>query len=143
MSDCAFCEIVRGEAPASVVYQDDAVIALMDIQPINPGHVLVIPRKHAVLVHELDNLTAARSWQVAIRVGEALRRSGIPCEGINFLIADGEAAFQDVMHFHIHVIPRVHGDGFGLTFPPDYETAPGRPQLDAYASAIRSAAAAV
>lgn len=135
-----FCDIVSRGAPASLVYQDDAVIALMDIQPINPGHLLVIPRKHATLVHDLDDLTAARSWQVAVRMGQALRRSGIPCEGINFLIADGEAAFQDVMHFHIHVIPRVTGDGFGLTFPPGYETPPGRHQLDAYASAIRGAA---
>ena len=132
-----FCQIVSGESPASFVYQDDAVVAFMDIQPIQPGHVIVIPRQHWVLMHEVDSLTASRVWQVAMRVGRALRASGLPCEGINLLVADGEAAFQDVMHFHIHVIPRNTGDGFGLTFPPGYEAPPDRSQLELHAITIR------
>ena len=137
MSDCVFCQIVSGESPASIVYQDDAVVAFMDIQPIQRGHVLVIPRKHAVLMQDVDGLTAARVWQVAQRVARGLRASGLPCEGINLLVADGEAAFQDVMHFHVHVIPRNTGDGFGLTFPPGYETPPERGELELQAVTIR------
>jgi histidine triad (HIT) family protein len=130
---------VRGEAPASFVYQDDAVVAFMDIQPIHPGHLLVAPRKHLVYLNDLDELTGGRIWNVATRLSRAIRACGIPCEGINLLVADGEAAFQDVFHFHVHVIPRTAGDGFGLTFPPHYEVPPGRSQLEAYAAAIRSA----
>ena len=140
MAECAFCEISRGEGPASFVYQDDAVIAFMDIQPINAGHLLVVPRLHHELMAEYDDVTLARTWQVVQRMATALRRSGVPCAGINLFVADGEAAFQDVPHFHVHVIPRREGDGFGLEFPPGFENLPPRTQLDAYAAAIRSAA---
>lgn len=134
---CVFCGIAAGQEPASFVYQDDAVVAFMDIQPIHPGHLLVVPRQHGELMHEYGELTLARVWQVAMRMNVALRTSGIGCEGVNIFVADGEAAFQDVMHFHVHVIPRTSGDGFGLTFPADYEKGAARSQLEAYASAIR------
>lgn len=135
--DCVFCGIVAGSEPASFVYRDDAVVAFMDHQPIQPGHLLVVPRQHAELMHELSDLALARVWQVVGRMNVALRSSGIPCEGVNVFVADGEAAFQDVMHFHVHVIPRTTGDGFGLTFPPSYTDQTPRPQLEAYAAAIR------
>ena len=112
----------------------------MDIQPITRGHLLVVPRKHAVLMHEVDNLSAAQTWQVVARLAEALRRSGLPCEGVNVFVADGEAAFQDVPHFHVHVIPRYTGDGFSLEFPPGYGQPVGRPELEAVAATIRAAA---
>ena len=137
--DCVFCQISRGESPASFVYQDDAVMAFMDIQPVNPGHLLVVPRAHRELMHQYDELTLTRVWQVVHRLAGALRRSGAPCEGLNLFVADGEAAFQDVPHFHVHLIPRVNGDGFGLTFPPGYEQLPPRSQLNAWAAAIRGA----
>ena|SRR5579871_5291288 len=137
MADCVFCAICSGESPASFVYQDDAVVAFMDIQPVNPGHLLVVPRVHHELMDGYDELTLARTWRVVERSARALRQSGAPCEGVNLLVADGEAAFQDVPHFHVHVIPRVTGDGFGLTFPPGYEDLPARTQLDAWAAAIR------
>jgi len=137
MAECVFCDISHGDSPASFVYQDDAVVAFMDIQPVNAGHVLVVPRKHHELMGEYDDVTLTRTWQVVQRIDKALRRSGAPCEGINLLVADGEAAFQDVPHFHVHVIPRIRGDGFGLTFPPGYEEMPPRSQLDAWASTIR------
>lgn len=138
-----FCDIASREAPASFVYEDDAVMAFMDIQPVNPGHLLVVPRTHHELMHEYDELTLARTWRVAMRAEVALRRSGVRCEGVNLFVADGEAAFQDVPHFHVHVIPRFAGDGFGLTFPPDYEQMPPRSQLDAFAAAIKGVLAAV
>lgn len=137
MAECVFCEIATGESPASFVYQDDAILAFMDIQPINPGHTLVVPRRHYELMGDCDDVTLARTWQVVQRVVKALRHSGAPCEGINLLVADGEAAFQDVPHFHVHIVPRVQGDGFGLTFPPNYENPTPRTQLDAWAATLR------
>ena len=131
---------MAGSEPASFVYQDQLVVAFMDIQPITRGHLLVVPRKHAVLMHEVDQLSAAQTWQVAARLAEALRRSGLPCEGVNVFVADGEAAFQDVPHFHVHVIPRFTGDGFSLEFPPGFGEPVGRPELEAVAAAIRTAA---
>lgn len=78
----------------------------MDIQPVNPGHVLIIPRAHAARLSELDDETGAHMFKIAMRISEALRRSGMKCEGINLFLVDGEAAFQEVFHVHLHVIPR-------------------------------------
>jgi histidine triad (HIT) family protein len=137
--DCVFCEIASGESPASFVYKDEAMLAFLDIQPVNRGHLLVVPRTHRMLMHEYDEVTLHRTWQLVGRMALALRSCGLPVEGINILVADGEAAFQDVPHFHVHVIPRTSGDGFGLTFPPGYESPPARPELDAVASTVRNA----
>jgi len=136
--DCVFCKIVEGTAPASVVYSDGSVMAFMDIAPIVPGHLLVIPKRHAVLVGDLEGSEGTTCWMIAATLAKALRGSGLRVEGVNLFVADGEAAFQDVPHFHVHVIPRRHGDVFGLTFPPDYESLPARPELDAVASHVRN-----
>jgi histidine triad (HIT) family protein len=137
--DCVFCRIVQGKEPASFVYEDQLVVAFMDHQPITRGHLLVVPRRHAMLMHEVDQLSAAQTWQVTARMSEALRSSGLPCEGVNVFVADGEAAFQDVPHFHVHVIPRFPGDGFSLEFPPGYGEPVRRSELDAVAATLRSA----
>jgi histidine triad (HIT) family protein len=140
MSDqCVFCDIVHGTAPASLVYQDDTVIAFMDIQPITQGHMLVVPREHAVLMTDINEPAAMRSFKIARRLA-AVARHTLGASGINLIVMDGEAAYQDVPHFHIHVIPRYPKDGFGLTFPDSYEKAPARAQLDAIAAALRNAA---
>jgi histidine triad (HIT) family protein len=137
--DCAFCQIVKGEAPASLVYQDDAIIAFMDIQPITQGHMLVAPRGHAIFMKDVPDQVAMRAFFVARKLA-AIVPATLGAGGVNIFVADGEVAFQDVPHFHIHVIPRYAGDGFGLTFPPSYETPPSRAQLEAIAAAIRAAA---
>jgi histidine triad (HIT) family protein len=138
MSDCIFCHIVSGQAPASIVYRDDAVTAFLDIQPVNPGHVLVVPNGHAAYLADLDEEVGARLFRVAMRVAAAVRQSEVWCEGINLFLADGEAAMQEVFHVHLHVIPRFQGDGFGLKFGPDYGNKPARPELDALAGRIAS-----
>ena len=139
MSDhCVFCEILRGESPASFTYQDDSVVAFMDVQPITHGHMLVVPREHAVLMADLNETAAMRTFKVARRLA-ALVRHTLAAAGVNLFVADGEVAFQDVPHFHVHVIPRYPKDGFGLTFPQTYEHPPARAQLDAIAAAIRAA----
>ena len=139
LDDCIFCQIVKGVIPASTVYSDEKVLALVDIQPVNQGHVLVIPKAHAAHLSELNPETGGHIFKVAMRIADALRHSGIKCEGINLFLADGEAAFQDVFHVHLHVIPRFRGDGFGLKFGPNYGSKPDREDLDAAAKKIRTA----
>ncbi|MCT9934743.1 HIT family protein [Planotetraspora sp. A-T 1434] len=113
-SGCIFCAIVCGEAEASVPYADDRVVVVMDIGAVTPGHLLVIPRMHAVGLEDLDEETSAHVWTIGHRMGRALRRSGLRCEGVNIFLADGEAAFQEVSHFHLHVFPRFEGDAFRI-----------------------------
>src|SRR6202171_4964262 len=126
MSDqCIFCEILRGDSPASFTYEDDSVVAFMDVQPITRGHMLVVPREHAVLMSDLNETVAMRSFRVARKLSSIVR-SSLGASGVNLFVADGEVAFQDVPHFHVHVIPRYPGDGFSLTFPKTYEHPPSR-----------------
>ena len=139
MARCIFCDILTGELPASIVYQDERCTAFMDIQPVNPGHVLVVPNCHATFLADLDPETGAQMFQVAQRLAGALRRSGVRCEGVNLFLADGRAAMQEVLHVHLHVIPRYTGDGFGLRFGPGYHDRPGRVALEETAAKIVSA----
>lgn len=139
METCIFCEILAGNSPASIVHQDALCSAVMDIQPVNPGHVLVIPNQHAAFLADLDEETGAQLFRIAQRTAAALRVSGVQCEGVNFFLADGEAAMQEVFHVHLHVFPRYQGDGFGLKFSPDYFTLPERSELDGIAEDIRNA----
>ena len=139
MDDCIFCKILSGELPSSIVYQDDQCTALMDIQPVNPGHVLVIPNDHAAYLADLDEQVGGHIFQIGQRLAAALRKSGVRCEGVNFFLADGEAAMQEIFHVHLHVFPRYEGDGFGLTFSPDYFTLPERAELDRIAEDIQQA----
>lgn len=139
MPDCIFCDIVGGTAPASVVYADRWAVAFMDIQPINPGHLLVVPRAHAAYLAELDPKTGGHLFQVGMELAAAIRRSPVRSEGVNLFLADGESAGQEVFHVHLHVIPRFRGDGFGIRFGPGYHDLPDRTSLDEVALAIRDA----
>ena len=133
---CIFCAIATGQDQASVVYEDDTVVAFMDLNPVTPGHLLVVPRKHAVGLEDLDATTSAHVWSVGHELARALRRSNRHCEGINVLLCDGEAAFQTVFHFHLHVIPRYAGDGW--TIKPSTKPR-ARSLLDGDAAAIKAA----
>ena len=136
---CVFCGIVAGEIEASVVDDDDDVVAFLDVQPITEGHTLVVPRRHYGSAADLDPRSADALWRAALRVAAALRRSGVRCEGVNFLASDGAAAGQEVPHLHLHVVPRYSGDGFGFRFPPAHAERPPRSELDATAKRIREA----
>lgn len=138
MSECIFCSILAGESPASFVYRDEVCSAFMDIQPVNPGHLLVIPNVHAAHLANIDGDTAAHLMRVAHRLAAALRSSGLRCEGVNLFLADGEAAMQEVFHVHLHVIPRFRGDGFGLKFGPHYFQRPERSELATAAAQIHT-----
>jgi histidine triad (HIT) family protein len=135
---CTFCAIAAGEAAASVVYEDETVVAFMDLHPVTPGHLLVVPRRHVVGLEDLDGAVGAHVWSVGHDMSRALRRSGMRCEGINVFVCDGEAAFQTVFHFHLHVIPRYEGDGWTLIPEPAERE---RSLLDSDAQAIKGAIA--
>lgn len=139
--ECGFCRILAGEAEASFVYRDERVAAFMDITPVTPGHLLIIPVRHATYLSDLDPADGARVFEVARRLAAALReagKTGLKCEAVNLHLADGEQAGQEVPHVHLHVIPRFRGDGFGLRLPPGYGRHPERPELDRIAASIRT-----
>lgn len=109
----------------------------MDIRPVQPGHVLVVPRTHAKLIPELDAASRTRIWSVATHLNRSLRDSTLPVEAVSVYIADGEAARQAVAHVHIHLIPRLAHDSFGFRFPVGYGFNPPRSELEAIAGPIR------
>jgi len=122
----------------TVVHEDARTIALMDIQPVTEGHMLVIPRAHATHLADLEPEDGAQLFRVGQAAAASLRGSGLRCEGVNFFLADGEAAGQEVSHVHLHVFPRYAGDGFALQLPPGYALRP-RSELDSTAKALRLA----
>ncbi|MDT0266820.1 HIT family protein [Streptomyces sp. DSM 44915] len=137
---CVFCAIAHGRAEASVVCEDEHLIAFADLQPVTPGHLLVVPKTHVVGLEDLPPETGARVWELAHRLGRALRRSDLRCAGVNLFLADGAAAFQEVFHFHLHVFPRFPGDSFRLVA--DWRVRE-RAHLDAVADSVRRGLAAL
>lgn len=107
----------------------------LPLNPVTPAHLFVVPREHAVGLEDLDAATSARAWSVGHDMARALRRFRMGCEGINLLVGDGEAAFQTVFHFHLHVILHYTGDGW--TLKPER----ARSLLDSDAEAVKSALA--
>jgi histidine triad (HIT) family protein len=134
---CIFCSIVAGEAAASIVHESDRVIAFMDINPVTPGHLLVVPKAHAADLADVDQADVAEMMVVAQSLDTAIRRSDLRSDGVNLFYADGEAAGQEVFHAHLHVFPRFAGDGFGLTIRRD--APPSRSDLDRLAAMVNRA----
>lgn len=134
---CIFCKIVVGEAPATILHKDGDVVVFLDINPVTPGHMMVVSRAHLPALADLDPQTSGHMFNVAQRMAAALRESSLRCDGVNLFYADGEAAFQEVFHAHLHVFPRYDGDGFELIA--DWETHPSRPELEAVGEQIRNA----
>ena len=137
MTDCAFCDIVKRELPASIFFEDDLVLGLMTIGPVTTGHAMIIPKQHAAFLADMDEETGRRLWTITQRTAAAIRESGVKCEGINLFLADGEAAFQEIFHVHMHVFPRYQGDPFKLVA--DWSIKPPREELDRVADKIKSA----
>ena len=132
-SDCIFCKIVAGELPATIVHEDERIVAFMDINPATRGHALVVPRRHARDLLEVGredlNATMAVAQELARRAAERLEAAGV-----NLLNSCGQAAWQTVFHFHIHVIPRYEDDPLRLPWVP----AEGDPEeIGAAADALR------
>ena len=113
--DCVFCKIVAGEIPSFKLFEDEATLAFMDINPANEGHALVIPKEHAPDLYAVSDETLARTSATAKRVAAALARTLNP-DGLNLVQCNGAAAAQSVMHFHVHVLPRVTDDGLAMNW---------------------------
>lgn len=136
---CIFCRIAAGELPASIVYEDQRSMAFLDIQPITPGHVLIIPKRHVESFVDLPPEDVGHLMRVGQKLDVALRRSELRCEAVTMFLADGKAAGQDVNHVHLHVFPRYQDDGFEIVFEPSSRKQPGREQLNSDANKIRRA----
>lgn len=129
--NCVFCKIIAGEIPSTPVYEDDDFKAILDLNPAARGHVIIIPKKHAANIFELEEEEAAKIFPVAKKIATALKKT-YNCDGINVLQNNGEAAGQTVFHLHVHVIPRYYDDDVNIIWKPG-ET----PDLKAVAEEIR------
>jgi histidine triad (HIT) family protein len=130
-----FCKIRDGAIPSAKVYDDERTLAIMDINPLNAGHCLVITKQHAATLFESAEADLAAAVATAKRVATALRAALKP-DGLNMLQANGAAAFQSVPHFHLHLIPRFTDDGKGFDWP---QVPASREELSANADKIRAA----
>lgn len=134
-ADCVFCKIRDGAIPSKKIYEDDATLAFMDINPLNTGHCLVVPKRHAATIWDADvadlQATIATAQKIAIALVAAVKP-----DGLNMLQANGAAAFQSVAHFHLHLIPRWVRDGKGF----DWKLVPGdRAQIATVGDRVRAA----
>lgn len=129
MSDCIFCKIVKGEIPSAKVFENEHVVAFLDISQVTKGHTLVIPKIHKENVYELTPEIAQNIFKVVPKIANALKATYNPI-GLNLVNNNGEKAGQSVFHFHMHLIPRYgEGDGFGAVWkthesdytPEDYQ----------------------
>ncbi|MEA2092596.1 MAG: HIT family protein [Patescibacteria group bacterium] len=135
MEDCIFCKIIKGEIPSSKIYEDDKVLAFLDANPINRGHILIIPKVHQQFITDLDDLFLEKMIIIAKKINKALRESEIKPEAVNLLLSDGEVAGQEIFHSHLHVIPRFKEDNFNFSFPSNEK--PTKEDLDKVATEIK------
>ena len=134
---CLFCEIIKGNIPSSKIYEDEFCIAILDIRPINKGHILIIPKEHHELIIDYPQEIVMYLFGIAQKFNKVLRNVELKCDGVNFYVSDGESAGQEIFHTHVHVFPRFEGDGFGLKFPKRYFTEqPSRDELNEVAKLI-------
>jgi histidine triad (HIT) family protein len=132
---CIFCDLINGAGEVSICYEDSSAIAFMDIQPVNLGHVLVVPREHFESLSDIPPELAMHLFEVALRLSPVVRRLH-GAEDMNLVVNSGAAAGQNVFHYHVHLIPRRAGDGFDIPLPFEGSTMPDRTLLDAMAVRI-------
>jgi len=117
MTDCIFCKIINHEIPATILYEDEMALVIMDIGPIVEGHALVLPKTHFEQLTDLPDNYVAHLHQVAKKIAQA-QQEGLQATGINILQNNGASAGQEVLHFHIHVIPRFDDDAHHWNWNP-------------------------
>ncbi|MET3558234.1 histidine triad (HIT) family protein [Streptococcus rupicaprae] len=116
MTDCIFCKIVSGQIPSSKVYEDDQVLAFLDITQVTPGHTLVIPKTHVADIFDMDSDTAGLVFARIPKIASQLKEK-LGAKGLNIINNNGEAAGQTVFHSHIHLLPRLDKeDGLAIQF---------------------------
>ncbi|WP_423189726.1 HIT family protein [Alkalibacterium sp. f15] len=137
MSECIFCKIIEGDIPSRKVYEDDDVIAILDMSQVTKGHTLVISKEHVRNILDYSDDLAAKVFSKIPKIARAVKGFDPTCKGLNVLMNNEEIASQSVFHGHIHLLPRYDkGDGFGLkweTHTDDYS----EEQLDQIMAAIK------
>ena len=131
---CILCEISSGQSPASFVYEDEDVFGIMSLDQPNPYKVLVVPRSHVEAIYDLSADQAAHIFQAAVRISRAVRKAS-GCEGLNVVQSNSRVGQQDVFHFHLHLVPRFHGDNILINWQ---DNRAERKDLDRMAEEIRS-----
>ncbi len=132
--DCIFCKIAQGLIPANKVYEDEAIIAFLDVNPASKGHTLVVTKRHFQDFTQVPKDLLAHAYQVAQLVSQACLTQ-LGASGVNVLTNIGHSAGQSVLHFHIHVIPRYDNDVLGAPF--SHHLALPSDQLPLLADSIR------
>lgn len=132
---CPFCDLIHGAAEVSMCYEDADVVAFMDIQPVNAGHVLVVPREHYESLDDIPHKLAMHLYEVTMQLAPVVKQVA-DAGGMNIIVNSGVAAGQDVFHYHVHVIPRREGDGFDVPLPFPGSGMPDRTVLDMNAARI-------
>lgn len=113
---CIFCKIVNGEIPSYKVFENEYVMAFLDISQTTLGHTLVIPKKHFNNIYELDEFYAAETFKAVAKLSKKIKKS-LNVNAINIINNNGPLAGQSVEHFHIHIIPRYEDDGLIIKYP--------------------------
>jgi len=133
MSECVFCQIIKKQAPANRVYEDEQVVAFLSNRPVNEGHTLVVPKRHYENIYEISEEEVAYLFKITKRVAHAVRNA-MDAKGIRIVQNNGWAAGQVVFHLHVHVIPLMPDEGFshGKAYRnPTYERPQDRLKQDA------------
>ena len=120
MEKCTFCKIVNGEIPSRKVYEDEKVLAFLDVNPISKGHVLIIPKKHFENIFDIDEDYLKKIITVSKKIS-LMVKDNLNANGINILHASGKDAQQSVFHFHIHLVPRYKDDKLNTWPKSDYK----------------------
>ena len=134
-TNCIFCKIISGEIPAVKVYENEYVVAFLDITPINPGHTLIIPKEHHENMFELPESLVLEMMR-AVKVIAHGVKGGLSEPGMNIIMNNGVAAGQTVFHAHIHLIPRKEGDGYTMWQGKQYSEGEAQKTADAIVSAL-------
>ncbi len=113
MNKCLFCQIIEGDIDSYKIFETEKAFAFLDVNPVSRGHIIVVPKKHAKTLTDLDDSNTAGLFKAVREASEAVEASLDP-EGFNILQNNGEEAGQDIDHAHVHVIPRYEDDGFDL-----------------------------
>jgi histidine triad (HIT) family protein len=133
--NCIFCRIIGGEEMVSIVYEDDRAIAFLDVQPVSQGHTLIVSKAHYETLFDLPEELLTHCMAVAKRIAPGLKRA-VGAAAINVFSANGKAGGQDVLHFHMHLIPIREGEPFALQLPLEDGAFPMRSELDITAARI-------
>ncbi|HEX6924961.1 MAG TPA: HIT domain-containing protein [Longimicrobiaceae bacterium] len=136
--NCVFCRIIGGEETVSIIHEEEEVIAFLDIQPLYPGHVLVVPKPHYPNLFYVPEALAARTFATASRILPGLARA-TGCRAVNLFSPNGADGGQNVFHFHLHLLPVPEGQPFPLQLPSSSSPVPSRSELDVMAARINQA----